>query len=309
VIRVVFTTGVALGYSEPAIHHVSIGLRGAKRVDSTHVSRNDGLRLMAVLAHPDDESLGVGGTLARYASEGVAVSVVTATRGERGRHATAAVHPGPEAMGRIREAELRAAAHELGVGEVHLLDYMDQELDRADPVEAVGRIVTILRRVRPHVVVTFAPDGAYGHPDHVAISQFTTAAVVAAADPGWPADGSAADGAHRVSKLYYVAWGSRAWAAYQAAFKQLVSRVDGEERRATPWPDWAITTRVDTRAQWQTVWRAVCCHQTQIANYTRLGELAPEYHEALWGAQEFYRALSLVNGGRTPETDLFAGLR
>jgi LmbE family N-acetylglucosaminyl deacetylase len=264
---------------------------------------------MAVLAHPDDESLGVGGILAKYSSEGVAVRIVTATRGERGRHATAAEHPGPEAMGRIREAELRAAAAVLGAEQVDLLGYVDQDLDRADPAEAIGRIAAHLRRSRPHVVVTFPPDGAYGHPDHVAISQFTTAAMVAAADPTWPVESSQPRAPHSVAKLYYMAWGAGAWEAYQAAFKQLVSRVDGVERRATPWPDWAITTRVDTRAQWETVWRAVRCHQTQIANYARLGELPPAHHEALWGTQQFYRAYSLVNGGRTPETDLFAGLR
>lgn len=268
------------------------------------------LRLMAILAHPDDESLGVGGTLAKYASEGVCVSVVTATRGERGRHATMAVHPGPDAMARIREGELRAACAALGVADLRLLGYVDQELDRADPREAIGRIVTCLRELRPHVVVTFPPDGAYGHPDHVAISQFATAAVVAAADPSWAPPEPGPDAPpHRVSKLYYMAWGERAWAAYQAAFKVLASRVDGEERRATPWPDWAITTRVDTRAQWPVVWRAVSCHESQVANYARLAQLSPEHHEALWGRQEFYRASSLVNGGRTPETDLFDGLR
>lgn len=267
------------------------------------------LRLMAILAHPDDESLGVGGTLAKYAAEGVQVSVVTATRGERGRHATAAVHPGPDAMGRLREAELRAAVRTLGVEDVQLLGYVDQDLDRAHPPEAIGRIVTHLRRARPHVVVTFPPDGAYGHPDHIAISQFTTAAVVAAADAAWDATDAAALPPHRVSKLYFMAWGKATWAAYQAAFKVLVSRVDGGERHATPWPDWAITTRIDTRAWWPAVWRAVCCHESQVANYDRLAELAPEHHEALWGTQEFYRVFSFVNGGRTLEADLFEGLR
>ncbi|MCU0255313.1 MAG: PIG-L family deacetylase [Vicinamibacterales bacterium] len=278
-------------------------------MNGTPVRAAPSLRLMAVLAHPDDESLGVGGTLAKYASEGVQVSIVTATRGERGRHATADVHPGPEAMGRIREAELRAAAAALGVEDVSFLGYLDQDLDRADPRQAIGRIVSHLRRARPHVVVTFAPDGAYGHPDHIAICQFTTAAVVAAADPRWEPAGDDTAEPHRVSKLYYMAWGEAAWAAYQAAFKVLVSRVDGVERHATPWPDWAITTRIDTRAHWPAVWRAVCCHESQVANYARLGQLSPEHHEALWGVQEFYRAFSLVNGGRTPETDVFDGLR
>ena len=76
-----------------------------------------------------------------------------------------------------------------------------------------------------------------------------------------------------------------------------------------PWPDWAITTVVDTRAWWPTVWRAVSCHESQIAAYERLAHLSPEHHEALWGWQSYYRAFSLVNGGRERETDLFEGLR
>src|SRR6187401_166300 len=126
---------------------------------------------MCVLAHPDDESLGNGGTLARYAAEGVETYLATATRGERGWNGPPDAYPGPEALGRTREAELRAAAAELGLREVSFLDYIDGDLDQADPAEAVGRIGAVLRRVRPHVVITFGPDGAYGHPDHIAICQ------------------------------------------------------------------------------------------------------------------------------------------
>src|SRR5439155_26668309 len=154
-------------------------------------------RLMAVLAHPDDESLGVGGTLAKYASEGVEVFLLTATRGDGGRYRGLPPgdrqHPGPAALAAIREQELRAAASVLGVRDVAVLDYHDQHLDRANPREAVSCIVEHLRRVRPDAVLTFGPDGAYGHPDHVAISQFTTAAIVAAAEPA-------------IAKLYYIAW-------------------------------------------------------------------------------------------------------
>jgi hypothetical protein len=85
--------------------------------------------------------------------------------------------------------------------------------------------------------------------------------------------------------------------------------VDGIERQAQPWPDWAITTIVDTRAYWPTVWRAVSCHDSQVANYAGLAKLAPEHHEGLWGRQYFYRVLSRVNGGRRRESDLFEGLR
>ncbi len=160
------------------------------------------------------------------------------------------------------------------------------------------------------MVLTFAPDGAYGHPDHIAISQFAMSAVVAAADRTQAAaEAARAFEPHLVSKLYYVAWPQATWAAYQQAFRTLVSVVDGVERRAVPWPDWAITTVIDTRAWVPTAWRAVSCHESQMAAYARLAGLPPERHEAIWGWQSFYRVFSLVNGGRARETDLFEGLR
>ncbi len=274
------------------------------------------LKLMAVLAHPDDESLGLGGALAKYAAEGVETYVVCATRGERGRFGDAQVRPAPEEVGRVREAELRAAARELGVKEVHFLDYIDKDLDQAEPGEVIGRIVTHLRRVKPQVVLTFGPEGAYGHPDHIAISQFATAATVAAADEAYPEIPNRQSSivnrqsdAHRVSKLYYMTWTPDKWAAYQEAFRDLKTTVDGVDRRATPWPEWAITTKIDTTAYWRQVWGAVNCHRTQMTIFEKLGHLTEEHHKGLWGSQEFYRAFSLVNGGRKLETDLFEGLR
>ena len=252
---------------------------------------------MCVLAHPDDESLGTGGVLARYAREGVGTYVVTATRGERGRFDDKGTRPGLEVVGRTREAELRAAARELGVREVALLDYVDGELDSADPMEASEKIAGHIRRVRPQVVVTFDAFGAYGHPDHIAIAQFAAAAIVQAADT------------HRVSKFYYFVNGERKWAAYQSAFKALSSTVDGAVRVATAWPDWAITTKVDARHVWQTVWRAVQCHQTQMSIYKNVGNLTEDDQKVIWGTGEFFRVFSLVNGGRTTETDLFEGIR
>lgn len=269
------------------------------------------LRLMAVMAHPDDEALGFGGTLARYAAEGVEVCVVTATCGDAGRYRGYPpgdqAHPGAEALAVIREAELRAAADVLGIGELVLLGYHDQQLDRADPAEVIAALAGQLRRRRPDVVVTFGPDGAYGHPDHVAISQFTAAAIVAAADPARTA-GLAGEAPHAVSKFYYLAWPASAWAAYESAFRRLVSMVDGCQRQAAPWPDWAITSVIDTRTVWETVWRAISCHDSQVSAYERLRDLAPAHHEALWGWQSYYRVFSTVNGGRTRETDLFEGI-
>ena len=95
-------------------------------------------------------------------------------------------------------------------------------------------------------------------------------------------------------------------AAYQNALKRLVSVVDGVERQAVPWPDWSITTVIDTRATWETVWRAVCCHTSQMTIFARLKNLPPELHQALWGAQTFYRVFT-VNGGRRTETESARG--
>ena len=133
---------------------------------------------------------------------------------------------------------------------------------------------------------------------------------MAAADPAFRCGGPGEDAEpHAVSKLYYLAWAEPAWRAYQAAFRKLVSTVDGVERQAVPWPDWAITTVIDTRPHWSTAWRAISCHESQMAAYEKLKSLSPEDHESLWGSQSFYRAFSRVNGGRAKETDLLEGLR
>jgi LmbE family N-acetylglucosaminyl deacetylase len=269
------------------------------------------LRMMCVFAHPDDESLAAGAAIARYAAEGVEVTLVCATRGERGRYGNAPQSPGLEIVGRTREAELRKAASVLGVQDVRMLGFVDGELSTVDSDKALRRLVHILRLKRPHVVVTFGPDGAYGHPDHIAISQLTSAAAVAAADPfyAWDEEWSMNGTPHRVRKLYFVAWNAATWKLYQSAFKRLVSRVDGVDREASPWPDWAITTTVDASAYVPVAWRAIRCHESQMTIYSQLDALSDQDRQALWGQMRFYRAMSLVNGGRHQEVDLFEGLR
>jgi len=146
------------------------------------------LRLLAVFAHPDDESFAVGGTLAKYAAEGVRVVIISATRGEAGIRGTKAAE-----AARIRELELRQAAAELGVSEVRFLGYRDGTLPDVDSREAVARLVALLRELRPQVVVTFGPDGISGHPDHVTVSRWVTDAF------------DALEGPHAPRRLYYIA--------------------------------------------------------------------------------------------------------
>lgn len=265
------------------------------------------LRLLCVFAHPDDESLGMASTLAKYAAEGVQTYLVTATRGERGWMGDEREDPGMAAMARIRTKELLAAAHALGLRETRFLDYIDGDLDQANLREATGRIVTHLRWIRPHVVVTFGPDGSYGHPDHIAISQLTGAAIVLAADASYIDAEQRAP--HHVSKLYYLVDSPAEDALYTALFGGVSMTIDGVERSAVAWPDWAITTRIDGSAHLETALRAIECHASQIVGFPILRALSDEQLRVLVSQRNFYRAFSLVNGGRRGESDLFEGLR
>lgn len=263
----------------------------------------DPLRLMAVLAHPDDESLGCGGTLARYAAEGVETYLVTATLGERGWMGDPADDPGLAEMARIREAELRCAVEALGIRELALLGYIDGDLDQADPGEAAGRIAAHIRRRRPHVVITFGPDGAYGHPDHIAICQFSLEACILARQPDGDLPG------HRVDKLYYLATDQPLADAYIAAFGDIAMDVDGVTRRPYWLPDWQVSTLIDASDYWQQTWAAARCHASQLPPPDFLDGISDDAHRFLWGYQPFVRAFSFVNRGRARETDLFEGLR
>jgi LmbE family N-acetylglucosaminyl deacetylase len=271
------------------------------------VLMKDKLKLLAILAHPDDESLGLGGTLAKYTAEGAETYLITATRGEKGWFGKSEEYPGPQALGRIREQELYGAARVLGLKDVILLDYVDGELEQADPTEIIGQLVTHIRRIRPQVVVTFDPNGLYGHPDHIAISQFASAAVLAAADLHYPSPLS--HQIHRIDKLYYMVMEAGEAKAYQDAFGDLAMTIDGVERRPVPWKYWAVTTHIDTTEYWPQVWEAISKHCSQLPGYQALKKLSEQNHRNLWGAQRFYRALSVVNGGREQENDLFAGIR
>lgn len=267
----------------------------------------DELKLMMVLAHPDDESLGNGGTLARYAAEGVKTYLVTATRGEKGWFGDPAEYPGATQLGRIREAELRSAAAVLGIEEVSFLNYIDGEFDKADPDEVIGKIVSHIRRIRPHVVVTFDQNGCYGHPDHMAICQFTTAAVAAAADPTFIDSDDQSE--HSVSKLYYMAWTQDEIDLYHEAFGALVMNIDGQERRSFPWPEWSITTRIQAEGHWRTAWEAISHHRTQLPGFEKLLALPESDHVKMWGTTRYYRVFTRVPVRSKVETDLFEGLR
>jgi LmbE family N-acetylglucosaminyl deacetylase len=194
----------------------------------------------------------------------------------------------------------------LGIHKVFFLDYIDGDLDRADPAEAIDRIAAIIREVRPQVAITFGPDGAYGHPDHIAVSQFATAACVFAADSSHRDQQGQAP--HRVDKFYYFMNDARLVEDYTAFFGDIQMEIDGISRSFVSWPEWMFTTAIDASAHWRTALDAVNCHKSQLAIYGDLNKLSEEKSIALWAKRTYYRVFSHVNGGREQEADLFEGL-
>ena len=266
------------------------------------------LKLLCIFAHPDDESMGMGASLAKYAAEGVETHLVCATRGERGWFGHEEQNPGLSALGQLREGELRRAVETLGLKSIHFLDYIDGDLDRANPAEAIARIVTFIRTIQPQVIVTFPPDGNYGHPDHIAIGQFTQAAIVCAADAAYAAAKHLP--AHRVSKLYYMVDGENFINFIAPFMGDMTFPVDDQIRSEVAWKEWMITTRIEMSAYCGTAFRAIKCHESQMATIGPLADAPEEMAAQVLALQgTFYRAFSLVNGGRKVETDLFEGLR
>jgi LmbE family N-acetylglucosaminyl deacetylase len=156
--------------------------------------------LLFVFAHPDDESFSGAGTAMKYSDEGASVVLVTATRGERGKAGEPPVCT-PDELPATRERELRTAARIIGVNEFHLLEYHDRELAEAPVEEIRPALVSLIRRLRPSVVLTFDANGFNLHPDHIAISRFTSDAVAAAGDGRWYPE---AGRPHRVQRLLWT---------------------------------------------------------------------------------------------------------
>lgn len=243
--------------------------------------------LLFSFAHPDDESFCGAGTAMTYAAAGARIVLVTATRGERGKVGDPPVCA-PEAIAAVREQELREAARIIGFDEVHVLDYRDRELADAPPDAIRRTLVSLLRRIRPTVVFTFDPNGYNTHPDHVAISRFTSDAVVAAADPRWyPDEGSP----HRVARLL--------WTSPFAPW----SLTDGDTPEARAGADFVI----DVSAWRRERMAALRAHRTQHLSVNRHFFDRADVDRIL--GVEIWRHAWGPPIARTPSPDLLEGLR
>ena len=251
--------------------------------------------ILGIFAHPDDESMGPGGTLAKYAAAGHRVAFVTATDGGAGRlfEERPSDEAGRRELERVRRAETIAAAQVLGIEHLGFLGWADRELAQRDVLEVEGTVATFLRRERPDVVLTFHGSGISYHPDHRVITLAVMGAFLGAGRLDWYADGDEATlPPHPPAKLY----------VYTAVDRAI--RRERWPRRVYLSPDDEITTFIDTSAWADTKWAAIRAHASQ-QNGPPFRML---YEEGAFREECFVRIFPSPRPGEASETDLLAGL-
>lgn len=271
------------------------------------------LTLMAVHAHPDDEASSTGGVLAKYSDEGITTVVVTCTNGEFG-DGPSGIKPGDDGhdtadVAQTRLAELRESCKYLGVTELETLGYHDSGMPDWEyqhnpeafcnvPLETVARrISSLIERYRPDVVVTYDPDGAYQHPDHVHASRAAIGAVELTALP---------------AKLYLATMRRSQWLEVMQALREAGQdvpdwEISEEDARNMREAEERITTTVDITSVLDRKRAALLAHASQITD-SWFTKIPPEVAASIFGKESFIRFLNKTEAS-VPESDLFAGLR
>ena len=297
-------------------------------VSEVETGAADRLRLMAVHAHPDDESSKGAATMARYVDEGVDVLVVTCTGGERGSILNPALKDRADIeanISEIRRAEMDRARAILGVRQ-HWLGFVDSGLPEGDPLpplpegcfalapldEGVERLVREVRDFRPHVMTTYNESGGYPHPDHIRCHEISVAAFEAAADPDRFPD---AGEPWQPLKLYYdVGFSVERTEAIHAEMLRLGLESPFEEwlERRKKWADKTrpptITTRVPAGEWFERRDAALLAHATQVDPNGWFFAVPLDVQRSVWPTEDFELVRSLVDSD-IPEDDLFAGIR
>jgi len=213
--------------------------------------------LLAIFAHPDDETFRPGGTLALLARHGVRVHVLTATRGQAGSCGDPPLCT-QEELPAVRERELRCACAALGVAPPRLLDYQDGHLSEVSPEKITEHILAAVTETHPQVLLTFGPDGLSGHADHIAIGQAAAQAYARCDD---------------IAAIYTL-----------AVPRSLAEHL--QMRQVHSVPDEQITLAVDVASAWAAKQAAMACHMTQRSSTPLMN--APEARQRLFFGQEFY---------------------
>ena len=267
--------------------------------------------IMAVLAHPDDESFGVAGAFRRYADLGYSVSLICGTRGEVGEISDPSFAT-PESLGEVREGELRTASDFMGITDLKFLDYRDGSLNKADTSEATGKIVRQIRRLRPQVIVTFDANGGYGHLDHIAIHYLTVAAFTLAAQPSaYPEQILEGLEPYAPSRLYAVAM-------LDSSMKKMLGEMQAQginflpggdaatiplEEMGTPDERVAIEM-ILTDSEYEAKMNAMAAHRTQMPASSPLNSLSDEARRQWLGTERF----ALLRSHGPLASDLFDGI-
>jgi N-acetyl-1-D-myo-inositol-2-amino-2-deoxy-alpha-D-glucopyranoside deacetylase len=282
--------------------------------------------MLLVHAHPDDECIATGATMAKYVAEGAHVTLVTCTLGEEGEilvpdlvHLAADKN---DALGEHRIGELADAMKALGVTDHRFLGGAGRWRDsgmmgeptnerpncfwQADLDEAVGDLVGVIREVRPQVVITYNEVGGYGHPDHIQAHRVTMAALDAAADPGrYPEAGEA----WSVVKLYYTAlpmsFLRMGWEALRQMGEETPFGVTSPEELPFGDPDETVTTRIDARDYLDAKMDAMRAHQTQIEVDGPFFALSDNIGQRAFGIEHFRLIAGNPPPGGVVEEDLF----
>ncbi|GHC93010.1 mycothiol S-conjugate amidase [Nocardiopsis terrae] len=283
------------------------------------------LRLMAVHAHPDDESSKGAATMARYVQEGTEVLVVTMTGGERGDILNPAMERPEirENIAEVRREEMRRAREILGV-EQEFAGFVDSGLPEGDPLpplpegcfatlpveEAAEPLVAAIRRFRPHVVLTYDENGGYPHPDHIMTHKVSMHAFDAAAEPdAYP---EAGDPWQPLKLYYFVSFPPERFEALAEIlaergldnpFAEWTERIRKRDR-----PRWEITTRVHCSEHFDTAHAALRAHATQIDPDGFWFAVPNDVVAEAWPTEDYHLVRSLVDT-EVPEKDLFAGVR
>jgi LmbE family N-acetylglucosaminyl deacetylase len=272
--------------------------------------------LLAIFAHPDDETFGVGGTMAHYADRGVPVTMICATRGEVGEIA-AGSDATPENLGAYREQELRDAMAILGVTDVRFLNFRDSgmhgtpenghpgNLVNAMPAAVVDPLVQAIRERQPDAIVTWDASGGYGHPDHIAVHEHATAAYHAAADSslhtGMP---------WRAQRLFYVAIPMAEFERLGQEMRDLgMQAFDfGDDERIAALPRVQPNCVIDVSSQYDRKRRAMLAHSTQITEEDPFLRLPDAIQRRFFGREYFYCADPALADGVLLDDLLAAGL-
>jgi len=280
--------------------------------------KNDEFTILAVHAHPDDESISTGGILAKYSAKGLRTVLAYGTRGEAGDILNPQfVSPKPGLnIKEIRAIELEAAVKVLAVGAVYFLGYRDSGMAgspdndhphafvQADIQEATARLVEIIRRVRPQVIVTYNEKGTYLHPDHIMANRVTLRAFQASGEAQFEI-GEALE-PWQPSKLYYTAIPLE---RIRRMYKIVKER--GEEPGFDPevlgTPENKISTVVDVREYLSRKLEALDCHQSQMNPNSVIRRMSEEMRVEAMGYEHF-QCVQGCPAADTKETDLFEGL-